>query len=190
MVLVGFWSINTPLVRCTQVPCHICPPHDPLYWLCHCVVKWTHSVMATIRFFVADDLVDPRVLSHVINTACTPSSSSPPTPGALLLTRKTGVKVCLAISLFGCLFLSWIGFTLAGGSPYMLEKESVETKLAVSRSVFGGAAMYFVCACLAGFCWYRISFGPRVMPTLGHVSRVGSSSISSNLHFSSSVSLQ
>lgn len=49
----------------------------------------------------------------------------------------------------------------------MLVTESKETKLGLSRSVFCGAAMYFVCACVAGFFWYRISFGPRVMPTLG-----------------------
>lgn len=63
--------------------------------------------------------------------------------------------------------LTWIGVTLASGSPYIMAKDSATTKMARSSSVFGAAALYFVCACLTGYSWYRSAWGARPLPTMG-----------------------
>ncbi|CAN0459334.1 unnamed protein product [Hapterophycus canaliculatus] len=76
-------------------------------------------------------------------------------------------KVCFVLSLWGVFFLSWVGSTLASGSPYIIPEASEETNLAWSHSVFGAAAMYFVCACLTGYSWYKSSWGAKPLPTMG-----------------------
>eukprot|EP00903_Cladosiphon_okamuranus_P014987 g13871.t1 len=75
-------------------------------------------------------------------------------------------KICFLTSLWGVSFLTWVGFTLSGGSPYLIPEDSEEVNLARSHSVFGAAAMYFVCACLTGYSWYKSSF-LRPLPTMG-----------------------
>ncbi|CAB1107765.1 unnamed protein product [Ectocarpus sp. CCAP 1310/34] len=76
-------------------------------------------------------------------------------------------KICFLTSLWGASFLTWLGFTLASGSPYIIPEDPPATNLARSRSVFGAAAMYLVCACLTGYSWYKSSWGARPLPTLG-----------------------
>lgn len=56
---------------------------------------------------------------------------------------------------------------LAKGSPYIIPTDSADKKLALSRPVFGGAAIYLICALLAGFSWYKSSYGMRRLPTMG-----------------------
>lgn len=84
-----------------------------------------------------------------------------------LSTKIVGTKFAFLTSLWGVTFLSWLGFTLAGGSPYVIPEESPESKLALSHSVFGAAAMYLVCACVTGCSWYKSSYGTRPLPTVG-----------------------
>lgn len=83
-----------------------------------------------------------------------------------LLSRSPGTKVCFVVSLWGVLFLSWVGLTLASASPYILEHEDAQRKVELASSVFGAAAMYLVCACLSGFCWYKTSCVPGRIPTM------------------------
>ncbi|CAM9892642.1 unnamed protein product [Laminaria digitata] len=79
-------------------------------------------------------------------------------------------KVCFVTSLWGMSFLSWLGYTLARGSAYILPKDSTEEKVTLSHSLFGAAAMYFVCSCLSGYSWYKSSYGTRPLPTMGDTS--------------------
>ncbi|CAM9570494.1 unnamed protein product [Discosporangium mesarthrocarpum] len=88
---------------------------------------------------------------------------------ATLAYRRAGpcTKGCFVFSLAGLLFLSWLGFTLAAGDPYILVEENVATKLSLSRPVFGAAAMYLVCMCLSGYSWFRSDCGEQRLPTMG-----------------------